>query len=51
LEESLAVLAQKKLNVGDMITHRFSIQQAAEGFRLMADAGASLKVIIEPNRD
>jgi L-iditol 2-dehydrogenase len=51
LEESLAVLAQKKLNVADMITHRFSIQQAAEGFRLMAEAGESLKVIIEPNRD
>jgi L-iditol 2-dehydrogenase len=50
LEESLAVLAQKKLNVADMITHRFSIQQAAEGFRLMAEAGESLKVIIEPNR-
>jgi L-iditol 2-dehydrogenase len=51
LEESLAVLAQKKLNVIDMITHRFGIRQAAEGFRLMAEAGRSLKVIIEPNRD
>jgi L-iditol 2-dehydrogenase len=50
LEESLTVLAQKKLNVADMITHRFSIQQAAEGFRLMAAAGESLKIIIEPNR-
>jgi L-iditol 2-dehydrogenase len=50
LEESLTVLAQKKLNVADMITHRFSIQQAAEGFRLMAEAGESLKIIIEPNR-
>jgi L-iditol 2-dehydrogenase len=50
LEESLAVLAQKKLNVADMITHRFGIQQAAEGFRLVATAGESLKVIIEPNR-
>jgi L-iditol 2-dehydrogenase len=50
LEESLAVLAQKKLNVADMITHRFGIQQAAEGFRLMAEARESLKVIIEPNR-
>jgi L-iditol 2-dehydrogenase len=49
LEESLAVLAQKKLNVVDMITHRFGIQQAAEGFRLMAEAGESLKIIIEPN--
>jgi L-iditol 2-dehydrogenase len=51
LEESLTTLAQKKLNVTDMITHRFSIQQAAEGFRLMAEAGESLKIIIEPNRD
>jgi L-iditol 2-dehydrogenase len=50
LEESLALLAQKKLNVRDMITHRFGIQQAAEGFRLMAEAGQSLKIIIEPNR-
>jgi L-iditol 2-dehydrogenase len=51
LTESLAVLAQKKLNVKDMITHRLSLRQAAEGFRLMAAAGESLKVIIEPNRD
>jgi L-iditol 2-dehydrogenase len=51
LAESLAVLAQKKLNVKDMITHRFGLRHAADGFRLMAAAGESLKVIIEPNRD
>jgi hypothetical protein len=28
-----------------------SLRQAAEGFRLMAEAGESLKVILEPNRD
>jgi L-iditol 2-dehydrogenase len=50
LEEALAVLAEKKMNVVDMITHRFGIQQAAEGFKLVASAGESLKVIIEPNR-
>jgi L-iditol 2-dehydrogenase len=50
LEEALAILAQKKLNTRDMVTHRLSLKQAAEGFRLMAEAGASLKVIIEPNR-
>ena len=50
LVESLTILAQKKLNVADMITHRFGIRQAAEGFRLMAEAGESLKVIIEPNK-
>ncbi len=51
LAESLAVLAQKKLNVVDMITHRFGIREAAEGFRVTAAAGESLKVIIEPNRE
>jgi L-iditol 2-dehydrogenase len=51
LAESLAILAQKKLNVEDMVTHRLSLRQAAEGFRLMAEAGESLKVILEPNRD
>jgi L-iditol 2-dehydrogenase len=50
LEESLKILAQKKINVKDMITHKLSLLQAAEGFRLMAEAGESLKVIIEPNR-
>jgi L-iditol 2-dehydrogenase len=50
LEESMAVLASKRLNVKDMITHRLSLREAQEGFRLMAEAGQSLKVILEPNR-
>jgi len=51
LEESLTILAEGRLNVKDMITHKLSLLQAAEGFRLMAEAGKSLKVILEPNRD
>ncbi len=51
LEESLAILAGKNVNVKDMVTHRLGLRQAAEGFRLMAEAGASLKVIIEPNKE
>jgi L-iditol 2-dehydrogenase len=50
LEQSLAYLAAKRLNVVDMITHRLSLAEAAEGFRLVASAGNSLKVILEPNR-
>ena len=50
LEESLAILARKSLDVKGMITHRLSLQQTAEGFRITAKAGDSLKVIIEPNR-
>ena len=50
LEESLTILAQKEMNVKSMITHRLSLNQAAEGFKLVASAGESLKVILEPNR-
>jgi L-iditol 2-dehydrogenase len=50
LEEALQILAQKKVNVKDMITHRLDIREAAKCFKLVAEAGKSLKVIIEPNR-
>ena len=50
LEEALKILTKKQVNVEDMITHRLDIREAAEGFRLVAEAGKSLKVIIEPNR-
>jgi L-iditol 2-dehydrogenase len=50
LEEALQILSQKRINVSDMITHRLDIREAAEGFRLVAQAGKSLKVILEPNR-
>ncbi len=50
LEDSMKVLMTDKLNVKDMITHRLSLCEAQEGFRLMTEAGQSLKVILEPNR-
>jgi threonine dehydrogenase-like Zn-dependent dehydrogenase len=34
-----------------MITHRLDIQEIAEGFKLVAAAGKSLKIIIEPNKN
>jgi L-iditol 2-dehydrogenase len=51
LEDSLRFLAAGKLNVKDMITHKLSLPEAQEGFRLMAEAGQSLKVILEPNSE
>jgi L-iditol 2-dehydrogenase len=50
LEDSLRVLATKQFNVKDMLTHRLHLSEAQEGFRLVAEAGQSLKVILEPNR-
>jgi L-iditol 2-dehydrogenase len=49
LEDSLRVLATKQLSVEDMITHRLPLSEAQEGFKLMAEAGQSLKVILKPN--
>ena len=50
LKEALQILSQNKIDVMSMITHRIDIRNAAEGFRLVAQAGKSLKVIIEPNK-
>ena len=50
LEDSLKYLATGRLDVKNMITHRLSLRDAQEGFRLMTEAGQSLKVILEPDR-
>jgi L-iditol 2-dehydrogenase len=49
LNEAFTLLSEKRITVEDMITHRLSLQDAAEGFRLTAEAGDSLKVILKPN--
>ena len=49
LEDSLHVLATNKLDIKDMITHRLPLTEAQEGFRLMAEAGQSLKKSLQPN--
>jgi L-iditol 2-dehydrogenase len=38
------------LDLDRLITHRLPLAQTQEGFRLVADAGDSLKVIIEPQK-
>ena len=50
LQEALAILSKKEIDVSDMITHKLSLDETSEGFRLMSEADKSLKVIIEPNR-
>jgi L-iditol 2-dehydrogenase len=49
--EALQILGKKQVLVDDMITHRLDIQEIAEGFKLVAAAGKSLKIIIEPNKN
>jgi L-iditol 2-dehydrogenase len=50
LRKALELLAGGLVNVRDMITHRLGLAEAGLGFRVAAEAGESLKVIIEPQR-
>jgi len=45
---ALELIRQGKVVVADMITHRLPLARAGEGFRLVSEAGESLKVIIRP---
>jgi L-iditol 2-dehydrogenase len=47
---AINLLKTGRVVVKNMITHRLGLSQAQEGFRLMAEAGESLKIIIEPQR-
>ncbi|MBN2043056.1 MAG: alcohol dehydrogenase catalytic domain-containing protein [Candidatus Aenigmarchaeota archaeon] len=49
LEESMKLISSKKIGVEDMITHRLPLERIQEGYRLVAEAKDSLKVIIRPN--
>lgn len=50
LEAAIELLKAKKVPVVEMITHRLPLSQAALGFKLTAEAGESLKVILEPGK-
>jgi L-iditol 2-dehydrogenase len=47
---AIELLAGRRLNVKDMITHRLSLMETGLGFQLVAKAQDSIKVIIEPQR-
>ncbi len=50
ITEAIELLRTKRVVVRDMITHRFGLADAGKGFELVARAGESMKVIIEPQR-
>ncbi|MFC1671179.1 zinc-dependent dehydrogenase [Spirochaetota bacterium] len=47
---ALELIRAGRVPVKDMVTHRLSLEEASEGFKLVADADESIKVIIEPHR-
>jgi L-iditol 2-dehydrogenase len=48
IEEAIELIKTKKVKVKDLITHKFSLNEAEKGFKLTAQAGDSIKIIIEP---
>ncbi len=49
IEATISLLASGRIRVEDMITHRLPLEEIGKGFRLVADAGESMKVIIRPH--
>ncbi|MFQ6082982.1 MAG: zinc-dependent dehydrogenase [Candidatus Aminicenantia bacterium] len=47
---ALKLIQARRVRVKEMITHRLSLAETGEGFKLVANARNSLKVIIEPQR-
>lgn len=47
--DAMEHLDSGRIRVDEMITHRFCLEDIAEGFRLVCDGRESIKVIIRPN--
>lgn len=45
---ALELIQHNRINTEGMITHRFGLAEAGEGFRLVAEAKNSIKIIIRP---
>ena len=50
LNEALEIIRAKKVKVREMVTHKLGLDETGGGFRLVAEAGDSLKVVVEPQR-
>jgi L-iditol 2-dehydrogenase len=47
---ALELIRAHRVRVGEMITHRLSLEETSTGFQLVAEAQDSIKVIIEPHK-
>ena len=50
LATALELIGARRVRVGEMITHRLGLAETGLGFKLVAEAQSSLKVIVEPQR-
>lgn len=51
LQEAIKLIDSGRVNVRKMITHRISLSDIGQGFKLAAEAKTSLKVVIVPDND
>ena len=49
LAAALEVIRSGRVEVQSMVTHKFGLADAGLGFKLVAEAGDSLKVVVEPH--
>lgn len=49
LDESLALIKDRQVNIEAMITHKLPLEKIQEGFNIVSQAKESLKVVILPN--
>jgi L-iditol 2-dehydrogenase len=50
IERAIELIRTQRLPLREMITHRLPLAETDSGFKLVADAKESIKVIIEPHR-
>ena len=49
IDEGLKLLADRRIDVDAMITHRLPLEETARGFRMVLDGREAIKVIIKPH--
>jgi len=47
---ALELIRSKRVNVGDMVTHRLPLSETGAGFRMVEEGGDSIKIIVEPHK-
>ena len=50
LQVALDLIRCSRIEAEEMVTHRFPLERIEEGFRLVEQAGESLKVVVEPHQ-
>ncbi len=49
-QQAMELIRARRVTVRDMVTHRLALAETGKGFHLVAGAGESIKVVVEPQR-